>query len=213
MRKVVFDICDTLYFSNTTYDFIHFVLVQEKKKWRLFLYTLISSSVSPFFYLGLIINKSFKVDIHKFFVVKLLKGYSRIFLAKTATDFVNNFLNKKKIEPVFIYLDEYKKDKDTEVILLSASIFEVVKAIANKHNIQNFKSSTLSYKNDICTGKLFFDMTGKKQNYVTNITTVISDNKSDKNLMLLAKERLAVVYNKSDIDYWKETTTNYIKLF
>ena len=49
---VVFDICDTLYYSNTTFDFIHFALAELKKTTELIAFTLLTKKYSPVF-LGL----------------------------------------------------------------------------------------------------------------------------------------------------------------
>lgn len=205
----IFDVCDTLYYSNTTNDFISFVL-KRNKPYQLKKNELINKKNIVFFY-RYFIFKFFKIDLFKRCQVKLLKGYSKEFLKNEANRFLNDFLLTKEINDVQVHLSKIDK---RYVVLLSAGLDVVINEISNHFGV-NFHSSQLEYNKGICTGKLKYDMTGKKHLFIEQYLpfVVFTDNFSDKILVSKAKEKNIIVYKPSDKNRWKEGDVKYIKLY
>ena len=217
-KLAVFDVCDTLYKSNTTFDFIRFVLETEQKSFKALLFRLFTFKYSPFFILFYLIQKLNKQDVCKQQCLALLKGYSNEALRELARQFKETVLEKVKIEATHQLLADCKED-GTEVILLSASIDPVIDVIAASLGVKAL-SSTLAYTNTgIFNGRLDFEMTGKKQTKIegfgyheTTELMVVSDNFTDKKLMSLARHKYAVIYSEEARQYWKVLNPNFIDL-
>ena len=210
-KLVVFDVCDTLYYSNTTFDFIEYHTKHQLIKRLLFkIYT---SKISPLFILGVFYNKIFNCDIIKDFSIKLLEGDSKERLYSSAENFLDQVLKSKKILELHDVLKNSKEQ--SRVILLSASIDPVIFAISKKLEVPFF-SSELEYDNNLCTGKLKVDLTGEKETKLSTKDfmqmTVYSDNLSDANLMLKAKSAYAIIHNSSQKQFWKQKNVNCIKV-
>lgn len=211
---IVCDVCDTLYDSNTTFDFIRFYADRKGGPARVWL-RLISSRYSPLFYFLIFTGKIFGIDLVRILALQLLSGLNRESLSDLAFDFHDIFLQKRKNEKVFSLLERLKKDGD--VRLLSSSIDPVIRAIAQRNGF-SFQSSTLRYQNGISTGKLQEDLTGIKhtqladwQNGYTRLT-VVTDNRSDYDLVKMADERYVVLPPASQEKFWQPLHPNFIKL-
>lgn len=217
-KLAVFDVCDTLFKSNTTFDFIRFVLETEQKSFKRLLFRLYTFKYSPFFILFYLIQKINKKDVCKEQSLALLKGYSYDALCTLAQKFNKEVLDALKIEETHQLLETYKK-AGCPVVLLSASIDPVIDVIAKEMGVQAL-SSKLSYSSKgVFEGRLAFEMTGKKQTKLEGFgysasteLTVVSDNFTDKTLMALAKDKYAVVYSTEARKYWQELAPNYIDL-
>ncbi|MDN5093705.1 HAD family hydrolase [Aliarcobacter butzleri] len=195
MQNKIFDICGTLYNSNTTMDFCEFRSTYLKKR-------LLKLSKSLF---GKLINKilvkSISYDWIRIIHIRTLKGLDKISIEKDAEIFVEQFLNNRKIEEVHEYLNKFDKK---EVILVSATIEPVAKAIAKKLGDLNYFSTTLNYSKNICEGTIEDDLLGNKQHYFKNqeIEFIITDNKSDLDLCKMAKE-VVIVSKRKNLVFWQ----------
>ena len=212
---IVSDVCDTLYFSNTTMDYVFYVLKQEGRKGSLNLIYSISSKKSPLFYSLILISKIIKVDLIKVMTVKMLKGISKETLDRYAQSFVKEELSGRKIEKTFSLLNQFS---GARWILLSSSLDPVVSAVAATLKSE-YASSQLEYKQGICTGKLIFEMKGKKHEVLedkfgtfSEELLVISDNISDRELILKADKRYAVVYKDKFKSFWKKMNATIIEV-
>ncbi|MDN5205666.1 hypothetical protein QQ008_30055 [Fulvivirgaceae bacterium BMA10] len=212
----VFDICDTLYFSNTTFDFIPFVLEREKAFLRKVLFKIYTIRFSPIFLSFYFLNKITSIDHCRKYSLLLLSGISKDDLYSYGREFHSQYLKNKEVKETHLKLKEAIKTGEI-VILLSSSIDPIVDAISQDFNVQ-YQSSSLVYENDICTGKLAYDLTNKKHIEVTKfqageeLITVVTDNFSDQELMKLAETRYAVIYKKSAKQFWDPLKPYYIDL-
>lgn len=216
-KLVVFDICDTLYRSNTTFDFIRFALERQKKSWKSFLLKLYTTKYSPLFIGFYLLQKINKKDVCKTKSLGLLKGTSKQTLDNLAEQFREKYLSKRKVVQTHQMLHQFKAE-DATIVFLSASIDPVVRAIANAFGV-TFFCSDLAYQKEVFTGAIAFEMTGKKQSKLATLgldgqteLTVITDNFTDKKLMRLAKHRYAVIYSEEARKYWSELSPKFIDL-
>lgn len=203
----VFDICDTLYFSNTTHDFIAFVVAKtgkgRPKHW------LANSKYLPFRYLLIAIGRHLGVDPLRAFNVGLLKGYARTELHELARQFVRDFLAKRRIENVHELLTG-SHAAGRLVILCSTSIEPVVAEIAKEVGIDKFFGSELEYAAEVCTGRIADDVGDSKLERLKELCAdhdlelAVSDNRGDLKLLKAAARPLAVVHARRKESFWRE---------
>lgn len=213
---VVFDICDTLFYSNTTFDFIEHVLAVDHKKneWRRLQNMRSKRHFS--FWLTLLEGKITGTDEFKAKGLMLLKGYSKNALEAHAEAFIQKLFNNKKVAPTFQLLENAQKNQQ-EVILLSASIQPVVEALGKQLGLKNI-STKLSFDKNVFTGKVKSEMKSEKLKAFNELYNkapfeVITDNKSDFELVKAAAKRNVVVYSPSQKQFWKELNPNFIELY
>ncbi|MEX9216006.1 HAD family hydrolase [Providencia rettgeri] len=194
-KKYIFDICDTLYDSNTTFDFCKWR--NKKISWRFILW--LSSTT-----IGKILNKLsiklFNKEFSRFLHLKSLKNINRIELYKEANLFVSDFLADKKICHIHKILIQAKQENKI-IYLVSASIDPIVHAIAKNLGVK-YISSELNYSKNICQGFLHKDLLGNKHLIIINdISLVVTDNISDYSLCKMAEHSLIIVNSKNK-SFW-----------
>lgn len=204
VQNKIFDICDTLYRSNTTMDFCEYRAIGFQKMFLKFSKTFLGKVINKF-----LINL-FNYDWIRSIHIKTLKNIARTTIESDADSFVDNYLNNKKIEEVHKYLETFNKN---EVILVSATIDPVAKAISKSLGNINYLSTTLNYKDSICLGIIKEDLLGNKQKYFEskNIDFIITDNKSDLKLCKLSK-KIIIVSKKKNIEFWKKQNLEISKI-
>ncbi len=204
MQNKIFDICDTLYNSNTTMDFCEYRISGVLR-------ILLKFSKS---FLGKVINKFllkfFHYDWIRILHIKTLKNIEISLIEKDAEDFVKSYLNNKKITEVHKYLKDFDKE---EIILVSATIEPIAKAIAKSLWNLNYISTTLNINKNICQGTIKKDLLGNKADYFKNkkINFIITDNKSDLDLCMLAKE-VVIVSKKKNLNFWKKQNVKITRI-
>lgn len=215
----VFDICDTLFYSNTTFDFIRFVLEKKKMTASLLWFRHYTQKSSPLFLALAVLQKLTKKDWPKKLCLQLLKGISKQELYQLGEDFEQKYLSSRTIAQTHVMLDELRKAGKT-VVLISASIDPVVAAIAKALAVE-FRCSELEYSlSGAFTGNLAYEMTGQKLNALQKMLNhqkagfaVATDNFSDRSLVEAAGKRYVVVYNEKALHFWKDLNPNFIKLY
>ncbi|WP_026462936.1 HAD-IB family phosphatase [Adhaeribacter aquaticus] len=214
----VFDICDTLFYSNTTFDYIKFVLKEKGWVGKERLFHLYTQKKSPFFVALYFLQKMTKVDWPKKLCLGLLKGLSKSELHLFGQSFEKQFLATKMIEETHQMLDRLKGAGKT-IVLLSASIDPVVAAIASKLQV-DCRCSELEYDaHNRFTGNLRREMTGQKLVELRQMLShhdapfaVATDNFSDRSLVEAACQRYVVVYNDRALKFWQGVDAEFIKL-
>lgn len=208
------DVCDTLYRSNTTFDFVRYVVKQKGLFSRLLIW-LISSKASPLLYALILWNKLTGKDWPRQMALQFLRGMSHDDLDREATRFYYEFLVAKANSQVFQHIQK----PGTTTILLSSSINPVIKAIAKANNLAYY-SSEIAMKDGKATGSFELDMTGQKHLVAKRLVVeraltdvgVITDNRSDWELVQLASERWIVITNERQKEFWKSLHPNFILL-
>lgn len=197
-KKIVFDVCGTLYKMNTTFSFIEFLAAQHVVSSCYI--ALIRSLRIPLVLLG----KLLRYDIYRYLYIYSLKGLQHQALLDFSEKFYLQVLSKNEISEVMDLLNTYMKDSiEAEVILSSASLDCIVQVIAKHLGIQHSFASKLEYVDGVCRGKLQYDFLGKKHELqYENLQCVITDNKSDLPLLMLAEQKI-VVSKVKDITFWQ----------
>ncbi len=213
-RIYLFDVCNTLFDSNTTFDFIHFHLKKNKSYFRIWSYNLIVKKWSPLFWFLVATNKITRLDLHRRLVVFMLRNTTRVELVNTAELFYKEVLTELRIKKVQDLLHQVKSETLNEVLLVSGSIDPVVQVIADHLGVK-YLSSHLAYKHGKVAGFLSKDLIGRKESFVKNYlqnnhVTVITDNYSDRRLLELADERLVVLKNSKSKLAWGDLDATFI---
>ena len=191
----IFDICGTLYKSNTTFDFLNWLF---EKNWKFRFFKRIYTSIIWKLF-NKILRVYFHLDLTRILALSFLKGYSKDVLSNYADNFVNTFLSSRKNIEVIQSL-EALKIQGKNIVIMSATIDVVAQAIAKSLKIDCYKSSLLKYDDSICQGKLIQDLLGNKTAYLdkqTQIAAVYTDDLSDANLLELAKEKNIIIYSRT----------------
>ncbi|MFZ5973491.1 MAG: HAD family hydrolase [Bacteroidota bacterium] len=212
---LVIDVCDTLFKSNTTFDFVDYLLGNTNRLRHQF-FLLITSRLSPAFYTLELLGKVTGIDVIRRLVIFLLRGYPKNMVEQWATDFMEDFLMPRLNTEVLQILQHRKSSKR---FLISSSVEPVVKAIAHRLNV-GYYASGLEERNGVITGRMSMDLTGKKHHVVEaiNLTTpihqlvVVTDNKSDYRLVEMAQERFVVVYSEEKKNFWRPLNPKFILL-
>lgn len=206
-RYVVSDICDTLFFSNTTFDFIRFCIEKGwlgnrgKRRWGLYL----RRGSLPFWALA-VLNKLTGSDFHKKIAVGLLKGYSVAAVSSWAARFYQEYLLTKKVDQTFAVLQQLADE--TQLVLASSSIEPVVAEVARAVGASRYVATMLEVTGDVYTGRIALDLTGKKTEALKELfrsgvpVAVLSDNTTDRSLMELAENGYAICYNDVQRKFW-----------
>lgn len=201
----VFDICGTIFKSNTTFDFLTFWLSPRSKYYSSF------DKIRKTF-IWKVINKItrtyFHVDITRVIALRFLKGYSRLQLLEGADMFYESYLIKHINDYVVGKLKELIVNPSCNVLIASATIDVVAEVIARKMQILDWYSSELCYVDGICQGKLSKDLLGKKNDFIQEIQnqtidSVYTDDFTDIPLLKEARQKNIVVYPKTD-KKWKK---------
>jgi phosphoserine phosphatase len=138
-------------------------------------------------------------------------------LNRLAEKFYNDFLKErinKQVASLII------KGDGRQIVLMSSSIDVVINVIASKMNVDCY-CSELEYRNGLATGRLKADLTGVKGDVTQRLLTVadssveltvITDNKTDWELMKMAQQRYAVVKSSNEKTFWKMLNPIFIEV-
>ncbi|EFE3927404.1 hypothetical protein CHZ71_001659 [Escherichia coli] len=189
---VVFDVCGTLYLSNTTFDYVVFVHRKQKKYTKLIKCLLLRSLF------GKLLHKLRICSLRKHFL-KTLEGYEKSILEELANLFYDEFLIFKEKNEVMALLERYKHEK---IILMSASVDTVINVIAKKLNVEAV-SSKLEFIDNKSTGLLEYNLKGIKHLQTNNpVSLIVTDNFSDINLIKLA-DTAVIISKAKDKNKWR----------
>lgn len=201
MRNVILDICDTLYYSNTTFDFLSYLDTKNNNKNS----TLLSlRKVKLIMHLNAVIFKLFHIDLYrKICILYTLKGKDVLYINNLCNEFVDEYLSKKQIYPTFEIIKKYHSKSN--IIICSASINPIVASVAKHIHCNTYFSTELEIKNNTYTGKVTNDILGKKHKALLdlNYDLVITDNKSDIDIIKKAKNVILISFERN-IDFWKK---------
>jgi phosphoserine phosphatase len=179
MKTVVFDVCGTLYNSNTTVDFAVFFLHKMGLHRRALTFSLLRVKLVAF-----AAYRLFGFNLREK-CIGALDSWSKELIERTAVEFVNSELERKKNFVIFSILEKYLSEGNVEIYLASASIDSVVKAIADSLGVK-WASSSLAYDSfGKCRGELANDITGSKMDVlqsvfgISSVDSFYSDNVED----------------------------------
>lgn len=213
MKVAVFDVCGTLYDSNTTFDFLD-DFFKDNKKYLLFR----KLSKTP---LGKIVNYPFyrllKYDLVRSIATGYLKGIDENELSNAAKTFVYQYLSKKVNANIKELLEEHKENGFI-IVLMSGSYSIIVEHVCDYCHADNFFASELEVVDSLYTGKYKLDQLFNKKdillNKYQNITelVVVSDNRTDYELMQRADKGYAVCNKHKQALFWKSMNLSHVEI-
>jgi len=217
-KLAVFDVCDTLYYSNTTHDFIRFVIeLPESERIKRALFSFLNSKSLPIRYLLILISVATGWDAPKAINLRFLRGMTADQMEVLADRFVNQFLKERKIAETNDLLLKFRNE-GLRIVLCSSSIEPVVTAVARAAGITDQISSTLLYEQEMFSGRIGEETVGKKLGFLrrafpeTEIEYAVSDNKSDADLLSAAHRAIAVVHDPGKRSFWEKRRIEIIDL-
>lgn len=198
-KLIIFDVCGTMVKENTTFYFLENTFKRSKRlKIRKFL-------------LVKVINKFimaiFGVDLIKIYSLRLLKG-----IKKEDLTFQFELIKKNtnKINEVFDIFKSAQVDKNTDVIILSASLDFIIESFSFDCNVEEYYSSELEYDFDgTCKGKMLNDLLLSKHKVVKELTRrykntiIVTDNKTDLEACKLCNDFISICYSNRDVKFWE----------
>ena len=200
------DICGTLFYQNTTFGFVHFVIVDFPL--RFFLFSIANRHISPFTFLLKVIDRLFNLNLQRNLNLFLLRSLPRDYLLSKASSYVDYLFSSSLNHHVFSLLKHYSSSHD--LFIASASLDIVVNEIALRLSCGSI-SSKLSFNDEfLCNGYVTSDTLRSKYSLLTNLfgnkvissSVVITDNLTDLALVKSASISYIPVYSKSARQFW-----------
>lgn len=213
MKVAVFDVCGTLYDDNTTFSFLDSYFY-DNRKYKFF--RKLSKSFIwkvgnyPFY-------RFFHTDITRIIALSFLKGESLSDVDRAAQEFVSVYLPSRVKKDIISLYDNYR-DQGFDMILMSGSLDVLIRHVSLSFMANNTFATELEAKNGLYTGKVSKDQLFNKAevlqvNYPNvKYLVVISDNKTDLPLFLLADKAYAVCNKEKQLRYWRSKKINHLEL-
>jgi len=182
-KLAIFDLDGTLYCGNSTFDFINFVMKDDKK------YLSFKKNYKIMRIYNKFANYFFGYDWYKIKSVNFLKGFKKQELIEKSEEFFENILKENEIKDLFQLLELYKKE-GYELCILTATLNVIAIEIGKNLKIDKIYSTNLIYDNNVCTGKYEVDLLNNKLELFNNEirgkydkVLFFSDNKQDIQLL------------------------------
>jgi phosphoserine phosphatase len=210
----VYDLDNTLVSGNTLSQFTHFYLRRESQK-NLRSYLRYLFFLLTFFIYEKIVRKS-KTSL----LTRQLQGVSSGKIKLAAREYVETVL---KFNPEITRRLEVNKAKGLIPVIISGSIIEIVSEVANLLSVHHFYASKLDYNDELATGEMLFDCSGKKDVFLKHLretfvgldlgqSVILTDNVSDIAFSLKFGRRAGVFYTVKMKARWSEVTEDLIDL-
>jgi phosphoserine phosphatase len=205
---VIFDICNTLFDSNTTFDFLRYCVGQRLfSTKRRYVYHAALNRLSPGFWTIAALQVILRADLHKKIGAFLLRGLRAEMVERWAAMFYKDYLSTRQIEVSFGLLNRYAR---SNVLLASATFKPVGAAIATELRVTGCVCTELEIVSGVYTGHISREVCGHKLRAIAELLcdpgirfeAVVSDNRSDLCLMLRSKDSYALCHNANQVQFW-----------
>jgi len=212
---VVFDVCNTLYRENTTFEFIRFYN-KKRFRWR-FVQAAVSRRISPLYWIFAVIFKAVGFDVPRRVVIASLANEKEAALRSSARQYVQRRLPMQTITMVHARFRHHRARGD-RIVLISNSMNIVIEAIAETLDVE-WRGSTLGFDKGRCSGKLEADLTGRKLQVVQTLLAeyetpphliVYTDNLSDRTLVEAADEAIVIIPPNGDHTAWHGIRADFL---
>ena len=184
-RYTLVDVCWTLFYSNTTFDFLDFA-VKDERYIRL---RQIGKS-----WLGrkmnLLAYKLTHVDKERARCLQYLKGKSQTELQALAEQFYQEYLLPRRIEPVWQELDGKR------LVIVSGTLDIIAQTVARHLGAEAYHATEMVYHDNLFTG-MFRDFLLGKADVLPQYSDfdIITDNLTDIDLVRHARNATIITYN------------------
>ncbi|MGL4934737.1 MAG: HAD-IB family phosphatase [Cetobacterium sp.] len=203
MNKIlIVDICDTLYNSNTTFDFLNFYYSDNPNYKRLnkLRKNIFVKGFNKVFY------KVLKKDLVRIIFTFFLKNEKVKDIEIAVENFYNNFLKSREKEISLNLLKKYKLE-GYDLVIISGTYQFIAKKIGKKLKITKVYGTLLEEKKGKYSGRLKLDMLIYKEKIIREILNensnsilhLLTDNITDYNLVKYTEKANIVItdYNKN----------------
>ena len=210
MKIVIFDVCDTIYKTNTTFFFLD-CYFKNNKKFYIFRKL---TRFYPLIVLNYIFYKFFKKDFIRLYATSFLKGEEIKKVKSFSAELVKTKLSELINTSVEKMIKEYKNE-GYQVVLMSGSYDFLIEQVAKYFTTDLFYASKLKVSENFYTGKYEDDILMnkfqlfKKDFKFFDKLSVVSNNKTDLELMKFADQSFAVCLKQSDENFWKKYNNIY----
>ncbi|HIF9244531.1 TPA: HAD-IB family phosphatase [Photobacterium damselae] len=205
-KLIIFDVCGTIVKENTTFYFLEESFKDSKRL-----------KIRKFFFIKIInkiIMKLFGIDLVKIYSLRLLKGIKKEEL-RCKFDKIKGETNK--VDVVFDMLKNAQENKNTDIVLLSASLDFIIEVLSADYGINEYYSSVLKYDcNSICKGQMSNDILLSKHKIVKRLKrrydhiVMVTDNKTDLESCKLCDDFVSICYSPSDVKFWESNGSRNI---
>lgn len=213
MKVAVFDVCGTIYDENTTFAFLDSYF-SDNRKYKFF--RKLSKS-----FIWKVANYPFyrflHTDITRIIALSFLKGESLSDIDRSAQEFVLVYL-PSKVKKNITSLYNYYRDQGFDMVLMSGSLDVLIRHVGLSFMANNTFATELEAKNGVYTGKVSKDQLFNKAevlqvNYPDlKYLVVVSDNKTDLSLFLLADKAYAVCKKNKQSKYWHSKKISHLEI-
>ena len=213
MKVAVFDVCGTLYDSNTTFDFLDGYFHNDRKYqlFRRFSRSLPGKIVNYPFY------RFFNYDIIRVIATSFLKDISEEKLQVAMKHFVYHELDSKVKIDIQKLLHQYKEEGYV-IYLMSGSYSLLVEQVCQYFKADAFTGSELEMVNSQCTGRYATDQLFNKKAVLLEKypdiqeLVVVSDNRTDYELMKMADKGFAVCNKPKQTLFWQSRQLENVEI-
>lgn len=210
MRPVLFlaDVDDTLVSENTTVGFVEHVLAAAGDEQAADAVRALGDRRGANGIALAALHRLTGIDRARPRILAHLRGRSRADLQTVARAYVSGLLDRSAIPPAIARL-ERARAAGARVVLVTSTVDPVAAALAHRLDA-DYRSSTLAWEGDRCTGALAADLTGAKLDAVEDLldgareVTVMTDNRTDRDLLARADHRIVVVRHRRDAAWWAD---------
>lgn len=215
----VVDVCGTLVLDDTTLGLLchHFRLASGGSS-RRFMFCALTARHSPL-RLGLaIIEKLTGLHVLKHAAVRLLAGSTVESLDRSALEYAELLLKKRRVQPVWRVLES--SGARDELVLASASLEPIVGRLASVLGARHV-ASALEQREGILTGRYANDLTGRKVQalqgkygalFLAGKVVAISDNYTDRSLLEAASNAYVVLHREAHRARWAGLKAVFLRL-
>lgn len=207
-KILVVDLCNTIYKSNTTQDFFKFVFSEDK------LYQNLKKRNSNigFKVINKLSNKVLKYDMSRALMTKILKNKTYSEVECIVNNFLDSYLEDRKINAVHTLINDYKS-KGYKVVIMSASYGFIVEGVVKKLGLDGYVSSKAEVVKDKFTGKVKSDIlyskfkifSAKYREY--DDLVMITDNTTDYDFVIKTNKSYIVI-NEQNKMFWNKRKDN-----
>ncbi len=214
MKIAIFDVCGTLYNSNTTYDFHEFFW--KTRNWKRYAYIKFARSF-PSRYAFYLLRKLLKLPPLRVTLVQFLRGIAVEEARRASTDFVDLFLADKQREDIIGLLEHYRS-AGYYLLLMSGSYTFIVEAIASHFGVDHFVAAEPAAENGIFIGTYAQDILHQKKEVFVSLypavvdLVVVTDNRTDLALLQMANQGYAVAATPKNATFWTTQRLSHIQL-
>ena len=184
-RYTLVDVCWTLFYSNTTFDFLDFTIKDDR---YIRLRRIGKSWLGR--KLNLLIYKLFRYDWLRSRSLRYLAGKSRSELLELAERFYRDYLLPRRIEPVWQLLPK------TDIVIVSGTLDIIAQTVARHLGAEAYFATETAFEDDVFTGR-FNDLLLTKASALPQYSDydIITDNLTDIDLVRKARKATIVLYN------------------